>query len=166
MLSGGNFVLPAAAPMRHGATVNTLSLSQDGRRLLTAADDGKARLWDLQSGRVLATLTHPMKVAQAYFVADERFVLTTSQDGTSRLWDSNDATIVFEFPKAPDARLAALLSRDRSRMVLLDTNGSVQVWDVLKRQRLGGPLGLPSKRVSSLAVPVSQTRTVVSQPAE
>ena len=144
MMSGCNFCLPAAAPMRHGAAVNTLSLSRDGRRLITAADDGKARLWDLKNGRVLTTLTHPMKVTQASFVADERFVLTTSQDGTSRLWDSNDATIVFEFPKAPDARMPLLLSRDRSRVALLDTDVSVQVWDVATRQQLGGSLRLSS----------------------
>src|SRR5438034_950390 len=76
MMSGCNFVLPAAAPLRHGAAVNTLSLSAEGRRVLTAADDGKARVWDLQGGRVLTTLTHPLKVTEAAFLADERFVLT------------------------------------------------------------------------------------------
>jgi WD40 repeat protein len=142
MMSGCNFVLPAAAPLRHGAAVSTLSLSADGRRVLTAADDGKARVWDLQGGRVLTTLTHPLKVTEAAFLADERFVLTTCLDGAFRLWDCNAEKLAFEFPKAPDARLPAMLSRDRNRVALLETDASVQVWDVLTHQRLGGPLSL------------------------
>ena len=56
MLNGGNFGLPKAAPFQHGAAVNSLSISADGQRVLTAADDGKrvvtgsmdgiVRLWD------------------------------------------------------------------------------------------------------------------------
>jgi WD40 repeat protein len=145
MMSGCNFAFPAAAPLRHGAAVNTLNLSSDSRRLLTAADDGKARVWDLRSGRILTTLAHPLKVAAAVFAGDEQFVLTTCLDGTSRLWDCNADKIAFEFPKAPDARSPAILSYDRKRAALLETPSSVQVWDVLKHQRLGGLLRLPSE---------------------
>ncbi len=143
MLSGCNFALPAGAPMRHGAALTTLVLSADGRRAVTAADDGKARIWDLQTGRLLATLIHPLKVTVAAFAADEAFVLTTCLDGTFRLWDSRTASVVFEFPKAPDCRIPQTLSCERKRVALLETDTSVQIWDLLGRQRLGGALQMP-----------------------
>jgi WD40 repeat protein/predicted Ser/Thr protein kinase len=143
MMSVCNFALPAGAPMRHGAAVNIVVLSADGRRAATAADDGKARIWDLQSGRVLATLVHPLKVVVAAFAADEAFVLTTCLDGTFRLWNSGTASMVFEFPKAPDCRIPATLSQDRKRVALLETDTSVQVWDLFGHQRLGGALQVP-----------------------
>ena len=144
MMSRCNFALPALATLRHGSAVNSLVLSADSRRAVTAADDGKARVWDLQNGRLLATLTHPLKVTQAAFAADEQFVLTTSLDGTFRLWDWSAGRAVFEFPKAPDGRVPAILSRDRKRVALLETDTSVQVWDLLRQQRLGGLLHVPS----------------------
>src|SRR6266568_3163561 len=55
--------LPKAAPFEHGAAVNSVSVSADGQRVVTAADDGMARLWDLRSGRLLVALTHPVKVS-------------------------------------------------------------------------------------------------------
>jgi WD40 repeat protein/serine/threonine protein kinase len=143
MMSACNFALPSGAPMRHGAALNTLVLSTDGRRAVTAADDGKARIWDLQSRRLLTTLIHPLKVTVAAFAADESFVLTTCIDGTFRLWNSDTASVVFEFPKAPDFRIPQTLSNDRKRVAFLETDTSVQVWDLLKHQRLGGALKMP-----------------------
>jgi WD40 repeat protein len=143
MMSVCNFTLPAGAPMRHGAALTTLVLSSDGRRAVTAADDGKARIWDLQTGRLLATLIHPLKVTVAAFAADESFVLTTCIDGTFRLWNSATGSVVFEFPKAPDSRIPQTLSNDRRRVAFLQTDTSVQVWDLLGHQRLGGVLQMP-----------------------
>ena len=143
MMSVCNFALPAGAPLRHGAPLSTLVLSADGRRVVTAADDGKARIWDLQTSRLLATLVHPLKVAVAAFAADETFVLTTCIDGTFRLWNSATGSLVFEFPKAPDCRIPQTLSNDRKRVAFLQTDTSVQIWDLLGHQRLGGVLEMP-----------------------
>src|SRR5262249_4788835 len=81
-----------------------------------------------------------------------------SLDGTCRLWDCNAGTIAFAFPKAPDGRLPAMLSRDRSRMALLETDAAVQVWDVLKHERLGGPLRLSS--LISMSIFGGDSRTI------
>jgi WD40 repeat protein len=143
MLSVCNFALPAGPPMRHGAPLTTLVLSTDGRRAVTAADDGKARIWDVQSGRLRAALIHPLKVTVAAFAADEAFVLTTCIDGSFRLWNSGTASLVFEFPKAPDCRIPQTLSPDRKRVALLETDTSVQVWELLGHRRLGGALKMP-----------------------
>src|SRR5215468_7627098 len=144
MLSGCNFALPAGAPLRHDTSLDTLALSSDGMRVVTAANDGKARVWELQGGRLLATLVHPLKVTEAVFAADEDFVLTTSQDGSFRLWDWRTTTMKFEFPKAPDFKLAALPSRDRKLAALRETESSLRVWDLLAQQPLGGRLEMPS----------------------
>ncbi|MFO1500222.1 MAG: protein kinase [Verrucomicrobiota bacterium] len=145
MLTEGNFALPAAAPLRHGSPVNHLSLTADGRRLITTADDGKARIWDLRSGREEAVLPHRLKLTMAAFIADERFVLTTSLDGACRLWDWATGQITFEFPTVPEARIQPNLSHDRKRLALSATASSVQVWDVLAHRRVGDPLPMGSQ---------------------
>ena len=99
MLNAGNFGLPKAAPLRHGAAVNSVSVSADGQRVVTAADDGMARVWELQSGRLLTALAHPVKVSGAVFTAGDRFLLTSCQDGSFRLWDAQESKVVLEFPR-------------------------------------------------------------------
>src|SRR5262245_7422161 len=144
MLSGCNFALPAGAPLRHDTSLDTLALSSDGRRVVTAANDGKARVWELQGGRLLATLVHPLKVSEALFAADADFVLTTSQDGTFRLWDWRATKIKFEFPKAPDSRLSALPSRDRKLAAMRETDSALRIWELLTEQPLGDRLEMPA----------------------
>jgi WD40 repeat protein len=145
MLNGGNFALPKLAPFRHGTAVNSVAVSADGQRVLTAAEDGEARLWDLHSGRLLTRLKHPANVTGAWFTADARYVLTSCEDGSFRLWDSEGCKVVFDFPKAPDGRVPAVLSRDRRRAVLPDGPRSVRVWDLESYHALSGPLELPGR---------------------
>ena len=150
MLNGGNFGLPKAAPLQHGAVVNSVSVSADGQRVLTTADDGMARVWDLSSGRLLTALAHPVKVGGAEFTADGRFLLTSCQDGSFRLWDAEASKVVLEFPRAPDSRVPPALSRDRRRVALPDTEDSVRVWDFQGRHPFGDSLRLPG-RVTGVA---------------
>ena len=61
--------------------------SPDGRRVLTASDDKTARLWEAESGKLLATFQgHTGRVNSAVFSPDGRRVLTASEDSTARLW--------------------------------------------------------------------------------
>ena len=72
----------------HEASVYSAQFSADGRTVLTASDDGTARLWDVASGKELRALRgHEDPVLSAQFSADGTTVLTASADRTARLWD-------------------------------------------------------------------------------
>jgi WD40 repeat protein len=64
----------------------TLQWSHDGRRLLSASDDGTARVWMVADGSSIVLRGHDDDVVRARFSFDERLVLTTSLDGSIRVW--------------------------------------------------------------------------------
>ena len=69
--------------------------SPDGRRVLTASGDHTARLWEADTGKLLATFQgHTDGVNSAVFSPDGRRVLTASEDNTARLWEADTGKLL------------------------------------------------------------------------
>lgn len=71
----------------HTDALYSVQWSKDGRRLLSASDDGTARVWTVSDGNSTMVLRgHDDDVYRARFSADERQVATSSLDGSVRVW--------------------------------------------------------------------------------
>src|SRR5262249_34818939 len=71
----------------HEGVVASAVFSPDGGLALTASWYRSARLWEVSSGKLLATLPHEAAVGSAGFSPDGRLALTASADRTARLWE-------------------------------------------------------------------------------
>src|SRR5207249_4623633 len=73
----------------HEQPVKFAEFSPDGRLVLTAAEDGTVKVWDLQSGEGKRVLVkHGRPVRHATFSPDGRRVVTASDDGTALVWNA------------------------------------------------------------------------------
>ena len=131
----------------HDGNVWTASFSPDGERLVTASQDGTARIWqvgadgaddgtdDGAAAREPVVLAgHEENVWSVAWSPDGRFIATASRDGTARLWDAGRS--------ATPAREAAVLaghdgavlqvafSPDGKRLVTASEDGTARVWSV------------------------------------
>jgi WD40 repeat protein len=120
------------APLKgHTGPISSVSFGSNGTRIVTASEDGTARLWDGTDGALVAVLEgHTSGVKSASFNPDGTRIVTTSADGTAaRLWDGTDVTLVATLE--PDSYFIVLanFSLDGTRIATAEKSGTVQLWD-------------------------------------
>jgi WD40 repeat protein len=79
----------------HQGTVLAMAFTRDSKRVLTACEDGKVRIWSVPDWKLLQTLTgHQGPVHWAEFSADGNWVVSGSEDQRVRIWSSEDGSLV------------------------------------------------------------------------
>ena len=72
----------------HFDSITSLTYSPDGEQIITAADDGKVKVWDVRSGFCIVTFTeHSAAVTACKFARRGKVLFTASLDGSIRAWD-------------------------------------------------------------------------------
>jgi hypothetical protein len=72
----------------HEHSVHSVAFSPDGRTLATGSLDTNARLWEVATGKEIATMRgHEQSVQSVAFSPDGRTLATGSWDSTARLWE-------------------------------------------------------------------------------
>ncbi len=82
-------VFPSAelsADARHRDSVVSAAFSPDDKQVVTACTDGFGRVWDAETGKLVAILPHGIAVRSAEFSPDGKQILTSAADGIARLW--------------------------------------------------------------------------------
>ncbi len=121
----------AARTLRgHTDQIYSAQFTRDGRTLLTASDDGTARVWNLTSGNSLALRGHDDDVYRVTLSPDERLVATASIDGSLRVWSiaPTGARVLVEGEPILDFDLVG----DRA---LVRTSSAIARWDLATGKR-------------------------------
>jgi WD40 repeat protein/tetratricopeptide (TPR) repeat protein len=134
------------AALKHDAAVRYAAFSQTGRLLVTACDDGAARLWQRAAvpsagqstdGTPPLVVRHRGPVVFAAFGNQDRSLVTTSEDRTARVWATATGEPVG--PPLGHARAVtrAVFGRDGRRVATAGEDGLVRVWWVATGEMLG-----------------------------
>jgi WD40 repeat protein len=78
----------------HHGTVLSLSFSRDGKRVVTACEDGEVRIWSAPDWKLLHAMSgHQGPVLWAEFSPDGNWVVSGGEDRTVRVWSSADGKL-------------------------------------------------------------------------
>jgi WD40 repeat protein len=114
----------------HDNAVRHTTYSPDGLRIVTASDDGTARVWDAGTGIQLAVLAgHTAAVKWAAYSPDGTRIVTASSDRTVRIWDAHTGTIIRTLAGHTDQVESAVFSADGRRIVSASADKTARVWD-------------------------------------
>lgn len=119
----------------HTAPITDLAYTKGGTLLISASDDGTARIWDPRNGHLLRLIeAHAGGVSGLAISFDDKFVATIGKDSYAKIWSIESGQLVRQellldatmsiscSPVAPECAVAA-----GSRVLILPFNASQQV---------------------------------------
>jgi WD40 repeat protein len=106
--------------------VNAAAYSPDGRRVVTASEDGYARIFRTTDGKQVAELRHSDRVSTAVFSDDGRFLVTAAGDGVVRVWTPAGRRV--RALRADGAVLDIAVSSDSRAVVATTDAGWIYAW--------------------------------------
>ena len=120
----------------HVGPVQDLEVTHDSTRLLSASGDGKVRVWDLKTGRVLETLTgHRVEREIPLDISpDDRHVVSGDGTGHLRWWDMSTGERFREIlahhnDDSNHGIFDVEYSRDGSRVLSSGKDSLAKLWD-------------------------------------
>ncbi|MEO6740018.1 MAG: TIR domain-containing protein [Chthoniobacteraceae bacterium] len=126
-----------APPMVSGGDISNADFSRDGKRILTTAKDGVARIWDAQTGIESRQFNVPEKLPGSW-LSDEKRLLTRTDGESVRLWDAASGQPVTP-PMAHPQLSFADVSSDGARVLTGTGKGNIQLWDAATGAKVGAP---------------------------
>jgi WD40 repeat protein len=118
----------------HRYSVNALAVLSDGR-VVSGSVDKTVRVWDVESGQVLATLAGHEGPVRAVAVLSDGRVVSGSVDKTVRIWDVESGQVLVTLEGHQGLVLAVAVLPD-GRVVSGSADRSLRVWDVESGQVL------------------------------
>jgi WD40 repeat protein len=121
--------------------VYACAFSPDGRHILSAASDTSLKIWDVETGKEIATLSgHSSRVEDCAYSPDGRRIVSAASDsrpGDVRIWDARSRLQVGSVKGHDDWALTCLFSQDNRFVFTGSRDRTVIVWNVDEEREVG-----------------------------
>ena len=129
------------AILPHDSDVWAIAFSPDGSLLVSGAEEGPIRIWDVASRRLLRTLEgHTGCVYSVAFSPNGCFLASGSKDETIRIWDMPTGTVQRVLQDPPAQVFGVAFSPNGRYLAAGRSDLAVRIWDLTTGQVWETPL--------------------------
>jgi WD40 repeat protein len=115
----------------HQGRVNEAAFSRDGKWVVTAANDGTARVWNTTTGEQLFKVGDEQSAMHsAAFSPDGRWIVTAADDSAARLWYADTGREYFRLSGHRGPVFCAAVSPDSQSVVTASGDGTARIWPI------------------------------------
>jgi WD40 repeat protein len=114
----------------HTSWVRACAVTPDGRRVISASDDRTLKVWDLDTGRALATLDAHAAVRACAVTPDGRRVVSGAHDCTLKVWDLDTGRVLATLGGHTHGLRACAVTPDGRHVVSASVDRTLKVWDL------------------------------------
>jgi serine/threonine protein kinase len=123
--------LPTYREFKHQGNVRNSLFSPDGQRCYTIGRDGKAFIWDTETGNQIGDpMTHDDAILECELSSDGQLFATASADTTAKIWDAKTGTLIGNPLPHESPVLELAFSLDNKKLVTGSAKGEVTCWRV------------------------------------
>ena len=139
------------SPLAHDLEINVLVFHPQKPQLLTGGDDRKAQLWDVVTGKPIATFPQESRITAAAFQPSGEQIAIGGDDGTVKLVGANPADLPHSRPVrglaySPDGQFLVVGTVEKDPLWSpSEPNSAARVWNVRKTAPATGLLPLNGK---------------------
>src|SRR6266481_1783396 len=116
----------------HTSSVTTVAFSPDGKHIASGSSDKTIRVWDAESGNVVAGPFegHNHAVWSVAFSPDGKHIASGSSDKTIRVWDAESGNVVAgPFEGHTYTVQSVAFSPDGKHIASGSSDNTIRVWD-------------------------------------
>ncbi len=120
------------------APVHSLDFSPDGSKFVSACFDGKARIWERETGKLIHELPHDNIYVHAVAWARSGNLIATGgndKQGNLKLWDSATGKLLASVSAHADAVLSLKFSDDEQWLLTTSYDNSARLWNLENRAK-------------------------------
>jgi WD40 repeat protein len=152
-LRQGLALLPhAVACLEHESEVKVVAFSPYGNYLATASEPNTAQVWEVSSGKKVASMGHEWWVDSAVFSQDGKYLVTISSGKTTRVWEATSSTKVDDILH-DEGVSSVVLSPDGKYLATASQDGTVRVSEVTSGQEVASPMKHKDNRIDLVFSP-------------
>lgn len=131
---------PAGPELEHPKAVPRVTVSPDGRLVLTRCEDGIARLWRAETGQLEHEFRHDQSLTAIALSHDGERVMAGATDGSTQIWSARTGQLLRRLTPGQHTSVNVVaFSPDASRVLTAGEDGVARLWDY----ETGQPIGLP-----------------------
>lgn len=137
----------------HGDLIRTVEVSSDGTRIASAGDDKTARIFQVDGGKLLTTMSmREHGVRSVAWSADGKRLLTSGGESGLRLWDVGSGNAIKDAGEDGKALVFADFLAGDASLVSVSFEGAVRYWNPGTLKPEGEETPTPIRQVYAAAV--------------
>jgi len=112
------------------AGFQALKLTTDNRFLVTAGEDSQIRVWELNTGQEIFSLTaHQGIIFSLSLSKDNRYIISGDCYGTINIWELFTGKLISSLKEHSGSVLALAVTSDNEKLVSASSDRTIKIWD-------------------------------------